>query len=143
VIDSWNEMAMHILLLDGNIESSRQLVRFFQEASYETVVAASLSQARTAMMRQSFDVVVLETQLMDGSGMKFCSELREQAGDNLVIIFLTADNTVAHKVSSLELGADDYISKPYHANECIARIEAHLRRRLTLPNRRTFLPQNS
>jgi DNA-binding response OmpR family regulator len=121
---------MHILLLDGDIESSRRLVRYFQDASFEIILAASLSQAREAMSRQSFDVLVLDARLPDGSGLPLCSEIRERQGDSLVIILLTDDPAPAHRVIGLELGADDVVAKPCAPNELIARIEARIRRRL-------------
>src|SRR5688500_7300167 len=103
---------MHILILDGDIEGSSRLVKYLQDASHETVLAASLSQARAAMSRLSFDVLLLEARLPDGSGLRLCSDIREQMGDDLVIIFVATDSTPARIVSGMELGADDYIGKP-------------------------------
>ena len=82
--------------------------------------------ARTALAQRTFALAVLDIGLPDGSGFEFCRELR--ARDGLPVIFLTARNEEIDRVVGLEIGADDYIVKPFSPRELTARIRAVLRR---------------
>lgn len=92
------------------------------EPDWKTTVGA----AREALARRSFALAVLDIGLPDGSGFDFCRELR--ARDGLPVIFLTARSEEIDRVVGLEIGADDYIVKPFSPRELTARIRAVLRR---------------
>ncbi|WP_339783882.1 response regulator transcription factor [Paenibacillus sp. FSL R7-0313] len=93
---------------------------------YEVVVAGSLEEARQALQIESIDLILLDVTLPDGSGYQLCSEIRVTS--QVPIIFLTALDEEANVVAGLDLGADDYVTKPVRTKELISRIKAVLRR---------------
>ncbi|WP_339302427.1 response regulator transcription factor [Paenibacillus sp. FSL R5-0519] len=93
---------------------------------YEVVVASSLVEARQALQAQLIDLILLDVTLPDGSGYQLCSEIRVTS--QVPIIFLTALDEEANVVAGLDLGADDYVTKPVRTKELISRIKAVLRR---------------
>ena len=93
---------------------------------FDPVVAASLAEARAELARGLPDLVLLDLMLPDGDGLDLASELR--ACSDVPIIMLTARGTELERVVGLELGADDYVVKPFSGAEVIARMRAVLRR---------------
>ncbi|WP_339199754.1 response regulator transcription factor [Paenibacillus sp. FSL P4-0176] len=93
---------------------------------YEIVVAGNLEEARQALQAKSIDLILLDVTLPDGSGYQLCSEIRVTS--QVPIIFLTALDEEANVVAGLDLGADDYVTKPVRTKELISRIKAVLRR---------------
>ncbi|MCW3790155.1 response regulator transcription factor [Paenibacillus sp. LS1] len=93
---------------------------------YEVVVAGSLEEARQALQAESIDLILLDVNLPDGSGYQLCSEIRVTS--QVPIIFLTALDEEANVVAGLDLGADDYVTKPVRTRELISRMKAVLRR---------------
>ncbi|MEO2259012.1 response regulator transcription factor [Paenibacillus polymyxa] len=93
---------------------------------YEVVVVGSLEEARQALQAKSIDLILLDVTLPDGSGYQLCSEIRVTS--QVPIIFLTALDEEANVVAGLDLGADDYVTKPVRTKELISRIKAVLRR---------------
>ncbi len=79
-----------------------------------------------AQFNDSYDCIILDVGLPDGSGMDLCREIRKSS--NVIIIFLTARNEEIDKIVGLEIGADDYIAKPFSPRELVARVNANLRR---------------
>ncbi|MFT5050821.1 MAG: two-component system OmpR family response regulator [Chlamydiales bacterium] len=90
--------------------------------------AAAILEAETA----DFDVILLDVSMPEQDGWQFIEDLRE-ANDNTPVIFLSGNKGVGAKVKGLELGADDYIEKPFASEELLARMDAVVRRRNTLP----------
>jgi DNA-binding response OmpR family regulator len=85
--------------------------------------------------RQSPDLVLLDLMLPDYSGIEICQALRRSAGtQELPIVFLTACGSESDRIRGLEVGADDYVSKPFSMRELILRVQALLKRRSTLPS---------
>jgi two-component system, OmpR family, response regulator RegX3 len=93
---------------------------------FEPVVASTLAEARAAWASREPDLVLLDLGLPDGDGRDLCRELR--AASDVPIIVLTARGTELERVLGLELGADDYVVKPFSGAEVIARMRAVLRR---------------
>ncbi|WP_336757830.1 response regulator transcription factor [Paenibacillus sp. USHLN196] len=93
---------------------------------YEVVVAGNLEEARQALQAKTIDLILLDVTLPDGSGYQLCSEIRVTS--QVPIIFLTALDEEANVVAGLDLGADDYVTKPVRTKELISRIKAVLRR---------------
>ena len=93
---------------------------------FEPVVVSTLADARAAWASRPADLVLLDLGLPDGDGRDLCRELR--AGSDVPIIVLTARGTELERVLGLELGADDYVVKPFSGAEVIARMRAVLRR---------------
>jgi len=120
------------LVLDNDPGSYAAIVHHLQGAAYETITATSIQQAREVLRAHNVDVVVLDLSLTDGSGLAFCHELREWLGDLIVIVFLCKNSTGLARAAGIELGADDFIAKPYDAEELLMRIELRQRARLDM-----------
>ncbi len=97
-----------------------------KQDGFQVSLAYRLEQARDLLKRQPFDLVLLDLGLPDGSGYALCKEIRA-AGDTPIII-LSARDEEASIVLGLDLGADDYITKPFRLRELISRMKAVLRR---------------
>ena len=95
---------------------------------YVVAVAADGHEARALLRSQRFDLVVLDVMLPGPSGLELLRELRTRDGDTPVLL-LTARGDEGDKVLGLELGADDYVTKPFSLRELLARVKAMLRRR--------------
>jgi two-component system, OmpR family, response regulator RegX3 len=112
------------------VEDERAIAEPFSAAlsreGFEPVLAASLGEARAALREHTPDIVVLDLMLPDGDGRDLARELH--AGAGLPVIMLTARGSELDRVVGLEIGADDYVVKPFSAAEMIARIRAVLRR---------------
>src|SRR5215212_7943958 len=104
----------------------RRLVRLFlKRAGYDTIEATTGDEARTALKAQPWDLAVLDRRLPDMDGVELCQELKAiPAFRSRYIIMLTGDDEQEDKVEGLELGADDYITKPFQYPELLARIRA-------------------
>lgn len=116
----------HILVVDDEPRFVK-LVRFNLEAGGYKVDSAGLAQeAIEVFSRNKYDLILLDVMLPDGSGFDVCEQIREVSA--VPIILLTALTSEDDIVQGLRAGADDYVPKPFSANELIARIEAVLRR---------------
>jgi DNA-binding response OmpR family regulator len=105
--------------------------RALSREGYEVVPARSVAEARARFARQPPDLVLLDLTLPDGDGRDLCHELR--AVSRVPIIMLTARGTELDRVTGLEIGADDYVVKPFSGAEVVARIRAVLRRAESSP----------
>ncbi|MDR1387282.1 MAG: response regulator transcription factor [Propionibacteriaceae bacterium] len=115
-----------ILVVEDNLEIQRANERMLQLSGYAVETAFDLGQARVAIKRAAPDLVVLDILLPDGSGVAFCEEIRRVT--DVPILFVTALGETGDVVKGLRAGGDDYLPKPYHYAELMARIEALLRR---------------
>jgi len=116
-----------VLVVEDEESFSDALSYVLKREGFETAVAATGPDALTEFDRGGADVVLLDLMLPGLSGTEVCRQLRSRS--NVPIIMLTAKDTEIDKVVGLELGADDYVTKPYSARELVARIRAVLRRR--------------
>lgn len=120
---------MSLLLVDDDTRLAAMLLSLFEQHGLACVHAASLQAARDVLEHNDFDACVLDVNLPDGNGMDFCRELRANVQTQaLPILMFTARGETLDKVLGLELGADDYLSKPFEPRELVARIRALLRR---------------
>ena len=112
------------------IEDNKSILEINSEAlkmeGYEVVTAETLEGARTALATVFPDIIIMDIMMPDGSGLDFCEEIRKTIATP--VIFLTCMNETEDVVRGLEKGGDDYITKPYHIEVLIARIESNLRR---------------
>jgi DNA-binding response OmpR family regulator len=115
-----------ILLVEDEPTISEPFSKALAREGFDAVVAGTLAEARRAVARQSPDLVLLDLRLPDGDGRDFARELRSAGG--VPIIMLTARGTELDRIVGLELGADDYVVKPFSGAEVVARIRAVLRR---------------
>ncbi len=118
--------AGRVLLVEDERSISEPFSRALAREGFEPVLAETLAQARAAFKQRAPDLVLLDLRLPDGDGRELARELR--AGSQVPIIMLTARGSEVDRVVGLELGADDYVVKPFAAAEVIARIRAVLRR---------------
>ena len=119
-----------ILIIDDDPDMSAGLRDNMEVEGYRVVVANTLKQAQDIIFNQDFSIVLLDLMLPDGSGINFCRQLRQQ-GFTPPIIMLTARSEEMDKVLGFEVGADDYVVKPFGLRELLARVHAHLRRKPT------------
>lgn len=116
-----------ILVVEDDAAIQRNIARGLTEQSYRVVAAGTTAEARRLLAHDEVDLVVLDIGLPDGNGLAVLREIRSK-GSAIPVILLTARDTVEDKVAGLDLGADDYLAKPYDFQELSARIRAHLRR---------------
>jgi two-component system, OmpR family, response regulator RegX3 len=115
-----------ILLVEDEESITTPLVEALRREGFDAAVSATASESLEAFERARPDLVLLDVMLPDGSGFEVCRELR--ARSRVPIIMLTARGEEADRVAGLELGADDYVVKPFSARELVARVRAVLRR---------------
>jgi two-component system OmpR family response regulator len=121
----------HILIVDDDAEI-RTLLRDYLERNGLRVTAVADGRAmRSAIGGGRFDLVILDLMLPGEDGLTLCRDLR--AHSNLPVIMLTARGEETDRIVGLEMGADDYLAKPFNPRELLARIKAVLRRAHTLP----------
>jgi two-component system, OmpR family, response regulator len=116
----------HIVIVDDDDEICRLVLRFLEPHGFRVTAVADGPSMRTALAADPADLIVLDLMLPGEDGLALCRQLR--AVSRTPIIFLTAVNSEADRVAGLEIGADDYLSKPFSARELLARIRAVLRR---------------
>ncbi len=119
-------MSHKILMVEDDFALAMGTEYALTSEGYEVVSANTLADARR-LYDDSIDLVLLDVMLPDGNGLTLCKELRE-AGSLVPIIFLTAVSEEVNIVQGLEIGADDYVTKPYRVKELLARIAVNIRR---------------
>lgn len=122
---------MRILLIEDEPHMVDALRAALTQHDILLDAVATLADARLVIKDTAYDAALLDRQLPDGDGLQFVAGLRRQ-GDTLPVIVLTAMGEVTQRVTGLDLGADDYICKPFDFDELLARIRAVLRRPDTL-----------
>ncbi len=116
-----------ILVVDDDPEIRKLLARYIESQGFRVLLAASCRELRERLATNHIDLVVLDVMLPDGSGLELCRDLRAQRS-NVPIILLTALKEDVDRIVGLEIGADDYLGKPFNPRELVARIKAVLRR---------------
>ena len=128
VTDAHAQIA-RLLLIDDDARLASMVVDYLHQAGFEVALAGSLAAGRALLAADSFDALVLDLMLPDGDGLDLCRELRGQARTrHLPLLMLTARGEPMDRIVGLELGADDYLPKPFEPRELLARIKALLRR---------------
>ncbi|MBS0003554.1 MAG: phosphate regulon transcriptional regulator PhoB [Thioalkalivibrio sp.] len=122
-------MSLHILLVEDDAAVREVLALPLQKAGFTVSEAADVRQARESMLLREPDLILLDWMLPDVSGVEWARTLKEAPHTReLPIIMLTARGEEEDRVRGLEVGADDYVTKPFSPRELIARIRAVLRR---------------
>jgi two-component system response regulator RegX3 len=129
-----------VLFVEDEPSISEPFSLALARAGFATEVVRTAADARSAIDRDPADLVLLDLALPDGDGRDLCRDLRRRS--DVPIIMLTARGTETDRIVGLELGADDYVVKPFSAPEVIARMRAVLRRQLAAvtPERVTVGP---
>jgi len=117
---------MHILMVEDEPSIAEVLVYALNSEGFQTTHHALGRSALVAAQAGGFDFIVLDVGLPDMSGFDFCREIRADA--NIPILFLTARSEEIDRILGLELGADDYVAKPFSPREVVSRVRAILRR---------------
>lgn len=117
----------HILVVDDDPEIRKLLGRYMDGQGFRVSLAADRREFETRMATGRIDLVVLDVMLPDGSGLDICRELRGRRPE-VPVILLTALKEDVDRIIGLEIGADDYLGKPFNPRELVARIRAVLRR---------------
>ena len=118
--------AQHIAILDDDPEIRSLLEQNLRGAGFEVSTASNGRDLKTILEHQTIDLIVLDLMLPGEDGLTICRELRAES--NIPIIMLTAMTHEADRIIGLEMGADDYLTKPFSPRELVARIKATLRR---------------
>lgn len=118
---------INLLLVEDNETIITGLNYALSQESFEVDVARTAYETRQKLQRQSYDLLILDVSLPDGDGFEICKEVKKKDIE-LPIIFLTAKDEEKDVVLGLEIGADDYVIKPFRTKELISRIRTVLRR---------------
>jgi two-component system response regulator RegX3 len=124
-------MATRILIVEDEVSIAEPFARLLEREGFEARVAGTAAAALRMARDERPDLVLLDLALPDGDGRDVCRTLRAESG--VPVIMLTARGTETDRVVGLELGADDYVVKPFSAAEVVARIRAVLRRTSRAP----------
>lgn len=128
------EQAPHILVVDDHRDIRDPLAQYLKKNGYRAMTADGGGSLRQAIKAQAFDLIILDIMMPGEDGLTLCRFLRETT--NTPIILLTAVSEETDKIIGLEMGADDYITKPFNPRELLARVKAILRRSQSLPLQR-------
>ncbi len=122
-------MTPRLLLVDDDARLTAMLADYLRAAGFNIEAAATLAAGRAQLAAQTFDALVLDLMLPDGDGLDLCRELRtDPRTRHLPLLMLTARGEPMDRIIGLELGADDYLGKPFEPRELLARVKALLRR---------------
>ena len=121
----------HILVVDDDQEIRRLLGDYLTRNGYRVSTAGDGNEMRQVLAHSKPDLVVLDVMLPGTDGLELCRELRSQS--TIPVIMLTARDEEMDRVIGLEMGADDYLAKPFNPRELLARIKSVLRRTRALP----------
>ncbi len=135
-----NEATPHILVVDDHREIRDLLARYLVKHGLRVSVANGGGTMKKELKTSAIDLVVLDIMMPGDDGLSLCRHLRETT--DLPVILLTAMAEDTDRVVGLEIGADDYVTKPFNPRELLARIKAVLRRARSLPARREPLDGN-
>lgn len=122
-----HRMFAKVLILDDEAEMQALLQRYLGNHGLGVRGVATAQQLDRLLTREAFDVLVLDLMLPDEDGLSVCRRLRAR-GETIPILMLTAKGDPVDRIVGLEMGADDYLSKPFDPRELLARIQALLRR---------------
>ena len=122
-------MSQKILIIEDEPDIRKTLEYNISREGYEVTCASSLSEGRQKLESASFTLLLLDLMLPDGSGLDLCRELKQdKSSSSMPVIILTAKDDEVDKVVGFELGADDYVTKPFSVRELILRVKAVLKR---------------
>ena len=121
------ERADHVLVVDDDAEIRKLLGEYLERNGFRVSLATDGAEMQRVLDRSRPDIVVLDLMLPGKSGLALCRDLRAES--NLPVIMLTARGEEVDRIVGLEMGADDYLAKPFSPRELLARLRAILRRR--------------
>ncbi len=116
-----------LLIVDDDQEICSLVTLSFETHGFAVASAHSAAQMNRELAREATDLVLLDIMLPDASGLDLCRQIRQST--DIPVIMLTAVSDLADRVAGLEIGADDYVAKPFEPRELLARVRAVIRRR--------------
>ncbi len=119
---------MKILIIEDETELAQSIVEYLSTENYLCELASTYSEAIDKVESFSYDCILLDITLPDGNGLKVLEELKKQQKQDGVII-ISAKNSLDDKIGGLQIGADDYLTKPFHLSELTARVYSIIRRK--------------
>lgn len=119
-----------IFLVEDDKEIAKNLIRLLHAEGFTVMQATTKREAVTMLNENRFDLALVDISLPDGNGFSVCTEIKQT--QNIPVIFLTASGDEASVVTGLNMGADDYITKPFRPRELIARMKVALRKNGTV-----------
>ncbi|WP_417679781.1 response regulator [Roseibium sp.] len=134
-----NDPSPHILVVDDHRDIRETLARYLIKNGLRATTAESAAHARKALKAASIDLVVLDIMMPGEDGLSLCRHLVETGSIPVILLTAMADDT--DRVIGLEIGADDYVTKPFNPRELLARIRAVLRRTSLVPKDRDPMEQ--
>jgi two-component system phosphate regulon response regulator PhoB len=123
-------MSVSVLVIEDEPDIRKTIDYNLSKESYKVIQAASIAEGEKAIAENDIDVVILDLMLPDGSGLTLCRDIKSNSRTkDIPIIILTAKADEVDRVVGFELGADDYVIKPFSVRELILRVKAILKRR--------------
>jgi DNA-binding response OmpR family regulator len=126
-----SEVNVRILLVEDEVNAAKMLAKGLREDTYAVDVATNGEKALERAYLNDYDLIILDIMLPGKDGFEVCRELRTE-GSTVPILMLTARDAVEDKIAGLDIGADDYLAKPFDYEELLARVRALLRRKEAL-----------
>src|SRR5215471_13170757 len=120
-------MAQRILLIDDDERLGGMVADYLVQAGFRVSSAATAREGEERLRRETYDLLILDLMLPDADGLDVCRRIRQSS--DLPILMLTARGDAMDRVVGLEIGADDYLPKPFEPRELLARVRAILRRK--------------
>lgn len=122
-------MTARVLIIEDEPDIRKTIDYNLSKESFEVVQASSIAEGEKALAANKIDVIILDLMLPDGSGLTLCRDIKSDAKTkHIPIIILTAKTEEVDRVVGFELGADDYVTKPFSVRELILRVKAILKR---------------
>ncbi|MEW5904980.1 MAG: response regulator transcription factor [Pseudomonadota bacterium] len=119
-------MSHHLLIIDDDERLCAMLQQYLGDAGYRVAARHTIASGLQALKQEAFDALVLDLMLPDGDGLEACRQLRSFS--DIPVLMLTARGEAMDRILGLEMGADDYLPKPFEPRELLARLKAILRR---------------
>ncbi len=130
----------HLLIVDDDPEICELVAQFLEPYGFRVSTAANGQAMRQILAKETVDLVILDLMLPQEDGFSLCRQLRASSS-NIPVVFLTAVGGETDRIVGLEMGADDYLTKPFSSRELLARVRAVLRRTGTVPAQSTLQVQ--
>jgi two-component system, OmpR family, phosphate regulon response regulator OmpR len=133
-------MTARILMIEDDHRLAAMVRDYLGQQGFSVTLADDVAQGFSSMQREPFELVLLDLMLPDGNGLDVCRRIRalppndKHTSPHVAIVMLTAKGDAMDRVIGLEIGADDYVAKPFEPRELLARIRAVLRRREATAN---------
>lgn len=128
-------MKERIVVVEDDIDILEVLSIYIENAGFQLFKASTVVDGERIILESKPDVIVLDVNLPDGTGFELAKKIRTKT--DAILMFLTVNEMIDYKLMGFEVGADDYMTKPFIPKELIARIQAHLKRRV--PDQRNVL----